>query len=87
MNGVILIIEDDPGLRKTLADILKFKGYEILAARNGAEGLTFMQTSTVDLALIDLGLPDIPGLDVLSLIKSDHPDIAVIILTLSLIHI
>jgi signal transduction histidine kinase len=80
-NGVILIIEDDPGLRKTLADILKFKGYEILAARDGAEGLALMQTSTVDLALIDLGLPDISGLDVLSLIKSNHPDIAVIILT------
>jgi two-component system, NtrC family, sensor kinase len=80
-KAVILIIDDDPGLRKTLADILKIKGYETFAAKDGAEGLSLMQGSTVDLALIDLGLPDISGLDVLSRIKAEHPSSAVIILT------
>jgi len=78
---VILIIDDDPSLRKTLADILKFKGYATLAAKDGAEGLACMQKNTVNLALIDLGLPDISGFDVLSRIKADHPSTAVIILT------
>jgi len=78
---VILIIDDDPSLRKTLADILKFKGYATLAAKDGAEGLACMQENTVALALIDLGLPDISGFDVLSRIKADHPSTAVIILT------
>ena len=80
-KAIILIIDDDPGLRKTLADILKFKGYETLAAKDGAEGLAVLQKKAVDLALIDLGLPDISGLDVLSRIKADHPAVAVIILT------
>jgi signal transduction histidine kinase len=80
-KAVILIIDDDPGLRKTLTDILKIKGYETLAAKDGAEGLTIMQKCPVDLALIDLGLPDISGFDVLSRIKADHPSTAVIILT------
>jgi diguanylate cyclase (GGDEF)-like protein/PAS domain S-box-containing protein len=79
--AVILIIDDDPRLRKTLDGILKAKGFQTVTARNGAEGLLLMQTYAVDLALIDLGLPDMSGLDVLSRIKVDHPAIAVIILT------
>lgn len=78
---LILIIDDDPGLRKTLADILKVKGYETLASKDGAEGLSLLQKNAVDLTLIDLGLPDISGLDVLSRIKADHPSTAVIIVT------
>ncbi len=78
---VILIIDDDPNLRKTLVDILQVKGYETLAAGDGAEGLSVLQKNAVDLALIDLGLPDISGLDLLSRIRTDHPATAVIILT------
>lgn len=77
----ILIIDDDPGLRKTLTDILKFKGYATLAAKDGAEGLSFLQRSAFDLALIDLGLPDMPGLEVLDTIKTMYPYIEAIILT------
>jgi len=80
-KAVILIIDDDPNLRKTLADILKVKGYATLAAKDGAEGLAYLQANTVALALIDLGLPDISGLDILSAIKANHPSTAVIILT------
>jgi diguanylate cyclase (GGDEF)-like protein len=77
----ILIIDDDPGLRKTLADILRVKGYDILSAGNGAEGLTLLEAHSIDLVLIDLGLPDMPGLDVLNNIKAGHPAIEAIILT------
>jgi PAS domain S-box-containing protein len=77
----ILIIDDDANLRKTLADILKIKGYEILAAANGADGLAALQERTVHLALIDLGLPDIPGLEVLARVKAESPTTEAIILT------
>jgi len=80
-KAVILIIDDDPNLRKTLGDILKFKGYAPLTARDGAEGLALLKKNAVNLALIDLGLPDISGLEVLSRIKADRPSTAVIILT------
>ncbi|MBU0664263.1 MAG: response regulator [Proteobacteria bacterium] len=78
---VILIIDDDPAVRQVLADILEFKGYGTLVAKDGAEALSLMQANDIDLALIDLGLPDISGLDVLSRIKADHPSTAAIILT------
>ncbi|MGB3222246.1 MAG: EAL domain-containing protein [Desulforhopalus sp.] len=80
-KAVILIIDDDPGLSKTLADILNDEGHKTLIAKDGAEGLSFMNRCAIDLALIDLGLPDMSGLDVLSKIKADHPAAAVIILT------
>lgn len=77
----ILIIDDDPGLRKTLADILRTKGYDICTAGSGAEGLALLENQSVNLALIDLGLPDISGLEVLNTIKAGFPSIEAIILT------
>jgi diguanylate cyclase (GGDEF)-like protein/PAS domain S-box-containing protein len=77
----VLIIDDDPGLRKTLADILRVKGFEPLAAGDGSEGLALLRQHTVSLVLIDLGLPDLPGLEVLERVKADHPRTEAIILT------
>ena len=77
----ILIIDDDAGLRKTLSDILSAKGYETLAAKDGTEGLSVLKQETINLALIDLQLPDIPGLEVLDRVKSDYPLMEAIILT------
>ena len=78
---VILIIDDDPNLRKTLADIFRVKGYKTLAAGSGAEGLALMEETQANLVLIDLGLPDMSGMEVLACIKTDHPSTEVIILT------
>ena len=77
----ILIIDDDPNLRKTLSDILRAKGYETLTAKDGTEGLSLIGQNKVDLALIDLRLPDISGLEVLSEVKAGYPFTEAIILT------
>lgn len=80
-NTGILIIDDDSVLRKTLADVLRLKGFENITAGNGTEGLALLEETAVNLVLIDLGLPDIPGIELLERIKSVHPDIEAIILT------
>lgn len=77
----ILIIDDDPGLRKTLADILKAKGYDILVAKSGTQGLALVAEHSVNLVLIDLGLPDLSGLEVLDRLKTSQPAVEAIILT------
>ncbi|HEX8960336.1 MAG TPA: response regulator [Geobacteraceae bacterium] len=77
----VLIIDDDPGLRKTLGDILRAKGYESVAAGRGAEGLALLERNCVSLALVDLALPDMTGLEVLDRVKAISPSTAVIILT------
>lgn len=77
----ILVIDDDPNLRKTLVDIMRLKGYETESAANGMEGLALIRENPVNLALIDIGLPDISGVEVLKNIKADYPATDVIILT------
>jgi DNA-binding NtrC family response regulator len=77
----ILIIDDDLNIRKTLSDILNIKGYETFTVSNGTEGADFLKRSPVNLVIIDLGLPDISGLEVLSRVKADNPFIEAIILT------
>jgi diguanylate cyclase (GGDEF)-like protein len=80
-NFRILVIDDDPSQRKTLTDILRVKGYETLAAAGGEEGLAVMKENPVNLVLLDLGLPDIPGLEVLARVKAGFPGVETIILT------
>lgn len=80
-KATILIVDDDTGLRKTLADIFRLKGYETLTAGSGAEGVAFLESSAVNVALIDLGLPDMSGIDLLYKVKMTSPAIEAIILT------
>jgi DNA-binding response OmpR family regulator len=61
----ILIVEDDRTTRTFLADNLTADGYELLVAGTAREGLRMMETRYPDLAIVDLGLPDRDGLDLL----------------------
>jgi len=78
---LILIIDDDAGLRRTLSDILRLKGYRALAAKDGAEGIELLRNNTVNVALIDLRLPDISGIEVLGKVREERPLTQAIILT------
>lgn len=77
----VLIIDDDHNLSRTLSDILRLGGFDPITAANGAEGLALLLKNTVDVVLIDLGLPDIPGVALLTKIRSDYPSIQAVILT------
>lgn len=78
---VILIIDDDANLRKTLSDILTSKDYTALSAKDGEEGLALLKKDAVNVALIDLKLPDMSGLEVLKKAKAACPSLEAIILT------
>jgi len=77
----ILVIDDDANFRKTLVDILRVKGYEPNAVPNGTEGLAFLAGQAVELAIVDLDLPDISGIEVLTRLKACYPHVEAIILT------
>jgi len=80
-NVKILVVDDDPNLRKTLADILRIKGYEVVIAGTGAEAIAAATREVINLALIDLMLPDMHGLEVMERIKAIAPLTEAIILT------
>ena len=77
----ILVVDDDANLRKTLADILRVKGYETVVAGTGAEAIAAAEKEVFGLALIDLMLPDMSGLEVMAQIKTIAPLTEAIILT------
>ncbi|MBU1697567.1 MAG: response regulator, partial [Proteobacteria bacterium] len=77
----ILIVDDDPRLRKTLSDILKAKGYTPITAAEGKEALDKVREKGPALALIDLKLEDMSGLEVLKGIKEYSPGTECIVIT------
>lgn len=80
-NPRILLVDDDANLRKTLADILRLRGYEVAIAATGAEGVAEAARAFANVALIDLKLPDMSGIEVMTQIKLATPLTEAIILT------
>lgn len=71
-NPVILIIEDDPVLCRMYTEKFKFEGYTVLVARDGEEGLRMAQDKNVDLIILDIMLPRMSGIDLLSKLRQTN---------------
>ncbi|MBU6234395.1 MAG: sigma-54 dependent transcriptional regulator [Alphaproteobacteria bacterium] len=82
MGQTILLVEDDPMQAELAQAMLKRLGYAARVAGNGASALKVLQEgAAIDLALLDIGLPGMDGLELLELIKQRHPLLPCIILT------
>jgi len=70
--GTILVVDDNAENREMLARRLGREGFEVLRAAGGAEALTLLETTNVDLVLLDVMMPDINGYDVLQRLKANE---------------
>jgi two-component system response regulator PhoP len=77
----VLLIEDDKRLLETLTSNLRAAGYAVDASSDGIEGLYLGEEFPIDLAIIDLGLPEMPGLDVIRELRSRGRDFPILVLT------
>jgi len=77
----LLVIEDDVTLRETLTQKLADVGFAVEQAADGTEGLYFAQEYPIDLAIIDLGLPGMSGLDIIRQVRADGKTYPILILT------
>lgn len=77
----VLVVDDDPSLRKTLGILLRGDGYDVLVARDGEEAEDVLERERVDVVLLDLQLPGADGLTVLRWIRDRHRDVETIIVT------
>ena len=76
----VLIVDDDEGMRDTLKAILK-RDYLVLTAATGEEGLTVLKREDVDLILLDVRLPGINGLEMLTIVKENYSLVEVIMVS------
>jgi two-component system, OmpR family, KDP operon response regulator KdpE len=67
----VLVVDDEPQIRKLLRMGLSTQGYEILDAENGKTALDLLAKKP-DLVILDLGLPDIQGLELLRMIRANR---------------
>jgi two-component system phosphate regulon sensor histidine kinase PhoR len=80
-NPRILVIDDEPRIRDACMLVLSDKGFDVAAAPDGEQGLQMIKEKHYDIVLVDLMMPTISGFDVLSEVRSHHPDTVVIVIT------
>jgi DNA-binding NtrC family response regulator len=81
MKNTILIVEDDELMRESLFEILNCQGYKVVSAFNGEEGLHKLAEGGVDVALIDLRLPGMTGIDFLKQTRSKFTNVDCVMMT------
>lgn len=77
----LLIVEDDPDFRETCARWMTRKGHSVASAANGSEALELCDRRTFDVAIVDMNMPGLTGLEVLERMKTAQIETEVIILT------
>lgn len=77
----ILLVEDDRALCDGLADLLRHAGHDVKTSQDGRHALALMLQTDFDLAIVDLGLPGLDGLEVIRAIRDRHIGLPVLVIT------
>ncbi|MBD5529119.1 MAG: response regulator [Lachnospiraceae bacterium] len=80
-NRKVLIVDDSDFMRMMLEDILTHHGHTVLQAKGGQECLDLLQNETVDVCVLDIGMPGMDGMEVLQRIKKGQPGLKVVMLS------
>ncbi|MEO7328050.1 MAG: sigma-54 dependent transcriptional regulator, partial [Minicystis sp.] len=75
----VLLVDDEPAVRRGVARLLLGKGFEVDTAEDGNAALALLGTRAIDVMLLDQGLPHMSGLTVLTRVKQQHPEVEVIL--------
>ncbi len=77
----VLLVDDEALTREFYGDLLAEHGFQVYAARSGAEGLELAQTHSLDAAVLDIVMPEMSGVELLDRLHQEDPDLPVIMLT------
>ncbi len=80
-KGVILVVDDDKSILRIFTKILQKQGYGTEVAETGQEALERVQGQAYDLALTDVKLPDMSGIDLIAKMRSVRPEMKIITIT------
>ncbi|MBN1292731.1 MAG: response regulator [Candidatus Latescibacteria bacterium] len=82
----ILVVDDDISLRKGLARLLEAEGYRTIEAENGREAIGLVSSGKTDLILLDLMMPEVNGIEVCTLLKSNEETRLIPIIMITAVH-
>jgi len=74
----IVVIDDEPGIRRTLQRVLKRSGYEVILAKDGTEGMRLCAHAAPDLVITDIHMPGVDGLETIAGLRTLLPRVPVI---------
>ncbi|MFJ4095673.1 response regulator transcription factor [Kitasatospora sp. NPDC089913] len=77
----VLVVEDDPGVRTTLDQLLRFEGYSVLTATDGQDALELLERHRPDLAVVDVVMPRLDGLALCRMLRRRGDRLPVLVLT------
>jgi response regulator RpfG family c-di-GMP phosphodiesterase len=77
----ILCVDDEPNILSSLRRLFRSKGYEVLVANSGQEGLTLLETEPIDLIISDMRMPIMDGAAFLEKVRARWPDTLRLLLT------
>ncbi len=81
VKSVILVVEDDTLMSDSISRVLSKEGYEVLVAATGAKAKKVIEDRVIHLIILDIKLPDMNGVDLLSFARDVEPDVPVIVMT------
>lgn len=81
MEGRLLVVEDDPQVRAMLTRALRYEGFEVRSACDGAEAMAELRAAPPDLMLLDLLLPDADGVELSRRLRADGDPLPILMLT------
>ena len=79
--ALILVVDDDPGIRRSLERVLHSRGHRTLLAVDGGEGLRVWREHGADLVMLDIHMPDTDGIEVLVQLRGSAPGLPVIVMS------
>jgi two-component system response regulator MprA len=82
----VLYADDEPALRELVQNHLSLEGYEVETAGDGAEAIRILEKTRIDLAILDIHMPNVDGIEVLKYMKSHGIKSRLIVLTGDSLH-
>ncbi|MBT9539744.1 sigma-54 dependent transcriptional regulator [Thiobacillus sp.] len=77
----ILVVDDEPKMRRVLEILLQKMGHRVLGAGNGVEALALFQANSVDLVITDLRMPEMDGIELLAALRAQASEVPVMVIT------
>jgi DNA-binding response OmpR family regulator len=81
LRARLLVVDDEPGVRVSMAEFFKLRGYHVGAANSGHEALAMLESDSYDLMILDMVMPGMNGVEVMRRARQMRPDLLIVVLT------